>query len=65
MSHPDIVQPGEGCKHREHKSEAVCNKLCNPGKTLCPHHQLIEEVRADEKLRREKREANVRKRIAR
>lgn len=31
----------EGCRYREHEGESTCNKVCSPGQTLCPYHQLL------------------------
>lgn len=31
----------EGCQHREHELETTCNKVCDPGHTLCPYHLLL------------------------
>jgi hypothetical protein len=30
-----------GCQYREHKGESACNKVCDPGRTLCPFHLLL------------------------
>jgi len=30
-----------GCNHRESEHETTCNKVCNPGETLCPYHKLL------------------------
>jgi hypothetical protein len=35
----------EGCQYREHKGESTCNKICDPGQTLCPFHLLITSTR--------------------
>jgi hypothetical protein len=31
------------CIYREIPGHAPCNKVCDPGKTLCPHHELLQE----------------------
>jgi hypothetical protein len=31
----------QGCQYREHEGQSTCNKLCNPGETLCPYHQIL------------------------
>jgi hypothetical protein len=41
-----------GCAHREHRDSAPCNKLCNPGHSLCPHHELLAEAHTAELERR-------------
>jgi hypothetical protein len=32
----------EGCTHRERKDSPLCNKVCDAGETLCPHHLLLQ-----------------------
>jgi hypothetical protein len=32
-----------GCQHRDHKLETTCNKVCDPGQTLCPHHLMLSQ----------------------
>jgi hypothetical protein len=44
----------QGCHHREHEHTAPCNKLCEPGHTLCPYHQLLADFEADRKEQRER-----------
>lgn len=44
----------QGCTYREHEDEADCNKLCNPGHKMCPHHELLLQTRADKKDQRKK-----------
>lgn len=34
----------EGCTHRDHQDEAACRKLCDPGHTLCPYHELLRDA---------------------
>lgn len=31
----------QGCMYREHTNGPMCNKLCDPGQRLCPHHLLL------------------------
>jgi hypothetical protein len=30
-----------GCQYRQHEGESTCNKICDPGQTLCPFHLLL------------------------
>jgi hypothetical protein len=34
----------EGCSHREHKDSPPCNKVCDAGETLCPHHLVLSKM---------------------
>jgi hypothetical protein len=43
-----------GCAHREHKDTAPCNKLCNPGHSMCPYHELLADAHTAELERRAK-----------
>jgi hypothetical protein len=31
-----------GCSHREHKDSPPCNKVCDAGQSLCPHHLFFQ-----------------------
>jgi hypothetical protein len=42
----------QGCSHREHEGAAPCNKLCDPGHRLCPHHELLADAQAERKEKR-------------
>lgn len=39
----------QGCMYREHTNGPMCNKVCDPGQTLCPHHLLLttQQTKAD------------------
>lgn len=30
-----------GCQHQENDGASKCNKVCDPGQTLCPFHRLL------------------------
>ena len=34
----------QGCQHREAFGSAQCNKLCDPGHSLCPYHLLLAQA---------------------
>ena len=54
-----------GCSHREHEHTAPCNKLCEPGETQCPYHQLLAHAAAaaKEKRAQERKAAQVQKNV--
>lgn len=31
----------KGCIYIEHPHGPNCNKVCDPGENLCPHHKLL------------------------
>jgi hypothetical protein len=47
MTSPTTTEP-EGCRYREHSGDSFCNKLCDPGGTLCPFHQLLSQQEGEE-----------------
>ena len=41
-----------GCQHQENPAASKCNKLCDPGETLCPYHLLLAAVELDAEKRK-------------
>jgi hypothetical protein len=33
----------KGCEYKKRDFDPPCNKVCDPGETLCPHHKLLTE----------------------
>jgi hypothetical protein len=33
-----------GCSYREREDKPPCNKVCDAGEALCPHHLLLQSV---------------------
>ena len=44
----------QGCTYREHEGHALCNKLCDPNRVMCPFHLMLTEEHEREKDRRQK-----------
>jgi hypothetical protein len=37
----------QGCTYTKHPDQPPCNKVCDPGYTLCPHHILLTQAEAN------------------
>ena len=44
-----MSEEAKGCLHREHKGAPPCNKMCDAGQTLCPHHLLMTQAASAKK----------------
>ena len=38
-----------GCEYREYKGFPQCNKVCDAGKNMCPHHLLLIQAKAEQR----------------
>jgi hypothetical protein len=42
----------EGCLYREHTNGPVCAKICDPGHSMCPHHILLAQTKAEANIKK-------------
>jgi hypothetical protein len=40
------MREAPGCSYREREDKPPCNKVCDAGETMCPHHLLLTKTAA-------------------